>query len=52
MRRRRGSQPVMLAEASLAFPGATIAITVLGFNPLGDGIRYALRDALDPRLRT
>ena len=47
MRRRRGSQPVMLAEASLAFPGATIALTVLGFNLL----RYALRDALDPRLR-
>lgn len=29
------------------FPGAAIAITVLGFNLLGDGIR----DALDPRLR-
>jgi peptide/nickel transport system permease protein len=30
------------------FPGAAIALTVLGFNLLGDG----LRDALDPRLRT
>lgn len=30
-----------------AFPGIAIAITVLGLNLLGDG----LRDALDPRLR-
>lgn len=30
------------------FPGLAIALTVLGFNLLGDG----LRDALDPRLRT
>jgi peptide/nickel transport system permease protein len=29
------------------FPGTAIALTVLGFNLLGDG----LRDALDPRLR-
>lgn len=29
------------------FPGAAIAVAVLGFNLLGDG----LRDALDPRLR-
>jgi peptide/nickel transport system permease protein len=29
-------------------PGTAIALTVLGFNLLGDG----LRDALDPRLRT
>jgi peptide/nickel transport system permease protein len=29
------------------FPGVAIALTVLGFNLLGDG----LRDALDPRLR-
>ena len=44
----------MLAEArgeierqwwTCAFPGAAIALTVLGFNLLGDG----LRDALDPR---
>ena len=46
----------MLAEAqanlynkpSLAiWPGAAIALSVLGLNLLGDG----LRDALDPRLR-
>ena len=30
------------------FPGTAIALTVLGFNLLGDGIR----DALDPKLRT
>ena len=30
------------------FPGVTIMLSVLGFNPVGD----ALRDALDPRLRT
>ena len=30
----------------ILFPGIAIAITVLGFNLLGDG----LRDALDPRL--
>ncbi|MGN6485672.1 MAG: ABC transporter permease, partial [Thermomicrobiales bacterium] len=28
--------------------GAALALTVLGFNLLGDG----LRDALDPRLRS
>ena len=28
------------------FPGIALALTVLGFNLLGDG----LRDALDPRL--
>jgi len=32
---------------SVAFPGLAIAMTVLGFNLLGDG----LRDALDPKLR-
>lgn len=39
-----------LEQASWAalFPGLAIALTVLGFNLLGDG----LRDALDPRLRT
>jgi ABC-type dipeptide/oligopeptide/nickel transport system permease subunit len=31
----------------VTFPGIVIALTVLGFNLLGDG----LRDALDPRLR-
>jgi ABC-type dipeptide/oligopeptide/nickel transport systems, permease components len=30
-----------------AFPGMAIAVTVLGFNLLGDGIR----DILDPRIR-
>lgn len=30
-----------------AFPGAAIALTVLGFNLIGDG----LRDALDPRMQ-
>jgi peptide/nickel transport system permease protein len=30
------------------FPGVAIAITVLGLNLAGDG----LRDVLDPRLRT
>ncbi|MGN0743224.1 MAG: ABC transporter permease, partial [Candidatus Fimadaptatus sp.] len=29
------------------FPGIAIALTVLSFNLLGDG----LRDALDPRLK-
>ena len=32
---------------SVTFPGLAIALTVLGFNLLGDG----LRDALDPKLR-
>ncbi len=29
------------------FPGLFLALTVLGFNLLGDG----MRDALDPRMR-
>ena len=29
------------------FPGLFLAVTVLGFNLLGDG----MRDALDPRMR-
>jgi len=29
------------------FPGLVLAVTVLGFNLLGDG----MRDALDPRMR-
>ncbi|MEO5951144.1 MAG: ABC transporter permease [Chloroflexia bacterium] len=37
---------VLNAPHLLIFPGAAIAITVLAFNLLGDG----LRDALDPRL--
>ena len=31
----------------IMFPGATIALTVLAINLMGDG----LRDALDPKLR-
>jgi peptide/nickel transport system permease protein len=31
----------------VVFPGLSIALVVLGFNMLGDG----LRDALDPRLK-
>jgi peptide/nickel transport system permease protein len=37
---------VFAAPHLVFFPGAALAITVLGFNLLGDG----LRDALDPRL--
>jgi peptide/nickel transport system permease protein len=33
------------APQLIIFPGAAIALTVLGFNVLGDG----LRDRLDPR---
>ncbi|SER65537.1 peptide/nickel transport system permease protein [Propionibacterium cyclohexanicum] len=36
------------APLQLLWPGMFIAVAVLGFNLLGDG----LRDALDPRLRT
>ena len=39
----------MLIDPWIAiFPGVAIALTVLGFNLLGDG----LRDLLDPRIRT
>jgi peptide/nickel transport system permease protein len=39
----------MLIDPWIAlFPGIAIALTVLGFNLLGDG----LRDVLDPRIRT
>lgn len=42
------AQTFMAAQPWLAiFPGAAIAMAVLGFNLLGDG----LRDAIDPRLR-
>ena len=37
-----------VAPWTAVFPGAAIALIVLGFNLLGDG----LRDLLDPRLRT
>lgn len=39
---------LQLAPWAAIIPGVAIALTVLGFNLLGDG----LRDALDPRLRT
>lgn len=42
-----GRQYMELAPGVTVFPGLAIAITVLAFNLLGDG----LRDALDPRLR-
>jgi peptide/nickel transport system permease protein len=42
-----GKQVLLLAPWTSIFPGLAIAITVLGFNLLGDG----LRDALDPRMR-
>lgn len=42
------AQTFMAMQPWLAiFPGAAIAVAVLGFNLLGDG----LRDAIDPRLR-
>jgi len=39
---------LQLAPWAAIVPGIAIALTVLGFNLLGDG----LRDALDPRMRT
>jgi peptide/nickel transport system permease protein len=42
-----GKQVLLLAPWTSIFPGLAIALTVLGFNLLGDG----LRDVLDPRLR-
>ena len=42
-----GLEYVLTAPLMALFPGLTIAITVWGFNILGDG----LRDALDPSLR-
>jgi peptide/nickel transport system permease protein len=42
------AQTFMLLRPTLAvFPGMAIALSVLGLNLLGDG----LRDLLDPRLR-
>ena len=41
-------QYLQISAWSSIFPGVAIALTVLGFNLLGDG----LRDALDPRLRS
>jgi peptide/nickel transport system permease protein len=43
------AQPYVYSDALLSiWPALVIAITVLGFNLLGDG----LRDVLDPKLRT
>ena len=41
-------QYLQLAPWAAIFPGLAIALTVLGFNLLGDG----LRDAMDPKLRS
>lgn len=43
----QGTQYLLVAPHIALFPGIAIALTVLGFNFLGD----ALRDALDPRRR-
>ncbi|MBX5480984.1 MAG: ABC transporter permease [Myxococcaceae bacterium] len=43
----QGTQYLLVAPHIALFPGLAIAITVLGFNFLGD----ALRDALDPKRR-
>lgn len=43
----RGRTYIQTAPHLVAFPGLAIALVVLGFNLLGDG----LRDALDPRMR-
>lgn len=42
-----GQRLIELSPWPAVFPGIAIALTVLGFNLVGDG----LRDALDPRLR-
>jgi peptide/nickel transport system permease protein len=41
----QGTQYLLVAPHVALFPGVALALTVLGFNLLGD----ALRDALDPR---
>lgn len=43
----RSQDYIRVAPHVATFPGAAIALAVLGFNLLGDG----LRDALDPRLK-
>jgi peptide/nickel transport system permease protein len=43
-----GRDVLVIAPHIATFPGVAIAVTVLGFNLVGDG----LRDALDPRLKT
>lgn len=42
-----GQQVMLFYPSQLIFPSLAIAITMLAFNLLGDG----LRDALDPKLR-
>jgi len=42
-----GRASLQIAPWVVAFPGLAIAITVLGFNLFGDG----LRDALDPKMK-
>jgi len=42
-----GSSYIQTAWWWITFPGIALALTVLGFNLLGDG----LRDWIDPRLR-
>jgi len=42
-----GQRLIELSPWQAVFPGMAIALTVLGFNLVGDG----LRDALDPRMR-
>jgi peptide/nickel transport system permease protein len=42
-----GSQQFTAHPLQAVWPGAAIALTVFGYNMLGD----ALRDVLDPRLR-
>jgi peptide/nickel transport system permease protein len=44
---REAQSFLALAPWFAIFPGAAIALAVLGFNLLGDG----LRDLLDPRTR-
>jgi peptide/nickel transport system permease protein len=44
----QGTQYLLVAPHVALFPGLAIALTVLGFNFLGD----ALRDAIDPRRRS
>jgi peptide/nickel transport system permease protein len=43
----QGTQYLLVAPHIAFFPGLALALTVLGFNFLGD----ALRDALDPKAR-
>ncbi len=43
----RGNQAVLTAPHMVLFPGIAIALTMLAFNFLGDG----LRDALDPQTK-